>query len=115
LVLGVLGSLRTPYVLTGGLRDTTALPVVFTLAQNSPNPLTPGAKGVIQYGLPRRARVELKVYDVRGREVMTLVHGDQPAGWHHVKINPVDFAAGVYFYRITAGGFAGQQKMTVLK
>jgi hypothetical protein len=111
----VLGSLRSPFVLTGGLGDTTGVPVAFNLAQNSPNPLARCDKGVIRYGLPRSARVELKVYDVLGREVMTLVDGDKSAGWHHVDLDPDDFAAGIYFYRISAGGFVAQRKMTVLR
>jgi hypothetical protein len=109
------GSLRSPFVLTGSLGNTTGLPVAFSLAQNSPNPLAPSGKGVIRYGLPRSAHVVLKVYDVRGREVKTLVDREQPAGWQYVEVDAADFAAGIYFYRINAGGFVSQRKMTVLR
>ena len=109
------GSLRSPFVLTGSLGNTTDLPVAFSLAQNSPNPLTSSADGIIRYGLPRSAHVVLKVYDVRGREVKTLVDREQPAGWQYVEVDAADFAAGIYFYRINAGGFVSQRKMTVLR
>ncbi len=72
-------------------------------------------KGVVRYGLPRSAHVVLKVYDVRGREVKTLVDREQPAGWQYVEVDAADFAAGIYFYRINAGGFVSQRKMTVLR
>ena len=110
--VGLLGS---PYVFTGDLGDTTGLPVAFSLGQNSPNPLTSSGEGLIGYGLPRSAHVLLKVYDVRGREVTTLVDREQPAGWHYVEVDPADFAVGIYFYRMNAGGFVSQRKMTVLR
>jgi hypothetical protein len=87
----------------------------YSLFQNSPNPLTMGGKGVIQYGLPKPANVVLKVYDVRGREVTTLVDSGQSAGWHYVEVDPADFTSGIYFYRINMGGFVKQRRMTVLR
>jgi hypothetical protein len=109
------GLLSSPYVFTGAFGDTTGLPVVFSLAQNWPNPLTGSAKGLIRYGLPRSSHVVLKVYDVRGREITVLVDSQQPPGWHQVELDPADFASGVYFYRINAGGFISQRKMTVVR
>lgn len=89
--------------------------MAFTLAQNSPNPLTSSGKGLIRYGLPKSVHVILKVYDVRGREVKTLVDREQPPGWHQVELDPTDFTSGIYLYRINAGGFVSQRKMTVLR
>jgi fibronectin type 3 domain-containing protein len=110
-----IGSLDSPFIFTGTAGDTTGLPAAFSLAQNHPNPVTMGAMGIIQYALPTAAHVVIRVYDVRGREALTLVDRDQPAGWHHVELDPVDFGSGIYFYRMTAGGFVKQRKMTVLR
>ena len=52
---------------------------------------------------------------MRGREVKTLVDREQPAGGQYVEVDAADFAAGIYFYRINAGGFVNQRKMTVLR
>ncbi|MGD9140296.1 MAG: hypothetical protein PVJ42_02025 [bacterium] len=112
---GTVGLLASPQVFTGDLGDTTGLPAAFSLGQNSPNPLTSVSEGLIGYGLPRSAHVVLKVYDGRGREVTTLVDGEQPAGWHCVKLDPADLGVGIYFYRINAGGLLSQRKMTVLR
>ena len=83
------------------------------LAQNYPNPFNPTT--VISYNLRTSGRVTLKVYDVLGREVMTLVDGYQDAGVHTAEFNGENLASGVYFYRLTAPGVNQINKMLMIK
>jgi len=78
-----------------------AVPVEFTLKQNFPNPFNPTT--TIDYTLPASSRVLLKVYDVLGREIRTLVDERQIAGDHSVKLDGSNLASGVYFYRLQRG------------
>ncbi len=89
------------------------VPGAFSLAQNYPNPFNPTT--MIKYNLPEKANVELKVYDLTGQEVMTLVNQFQEAGQHFLNFNAAGLSSGVYFYRIKAGEFFAQKKMIVLK
>jgi hypothetical protein len=88
-------------------------PVTYELAQNYPNPFNPTTK--IEYAIPAQSKVELKVYNVIGQEVATLVNEIQAAGVHHVKFNALSLASGVYFYRLSAGDFVSVKKMVLLK
>lgn len=65
--------------------------------------------------MPRSANVVLKVYDVLGREVETLVDGKQSAGNHSVTFNAGNLSSGVYFYRLRAGNFVGSKKLMLIK
>jgi hypothetical protein len=85
----------------------------FTLDQNFPNPFNP-ATG-IRYAIPSALFVTLKVYDVTGREVATLVRGEKPAGSYEVQFNPTDLASGVYFYRLQAGNFSRSRMMLLVR
>lgn len=89
------------------------MPVEFSLRQNYPNPFNPST--TIEYALPQPSHVMLKVYDVLGNEVRTLVSDKQPAGHHRVELDAKDLPSGVYFYRIQAGEFAQTRKLTLLK
>lgn len=80
--------------------DAKTIPNEFTLFQNYPNPFNP--KTVISYQLPVASKVSLKVYDVLGREVATLVNEESPAGHHIRQWNAGHMASGVYFYRLSA-------------
>lgn len=95
--------------------EEEALPTEFNLLQNYPNPFNP--ETIITYQLPVASRVTLKLYDILGREVITLVNESQNAGTHRVKFNAVTerLASGVYFYRIIAGNYISTKKMMLLK
>jgi len=90
-----------------------SIPSQFQLFQNYPNPFNPTT--TIRFLLPQRSHVTLKVFDVLGREVATLVDGEMEAGEHTVIYNAKDLASGVYFYRLQAGNFVEQKKMLLLK
>jgi hypothetical protein len=88
-------------------------PVDFTLAQNYPNPFNPST--IISYQLPTAGHVDLRVYDVLGREVAVLVNGVQTAGTHSVTFNASSLATGVYMYRLTSGSMTDVKKMLLMK
>jgi len=85
----------------------------FMLFQNYPNPFNPST--VISYDLPVSAQVVLKVYDVLGREVATLVNERQTAENHSVKFNAANLPSGVYFYRLQAGSYVATKRFLLLK
>ena len=85
----------------------------FALEQNYPNPFNPST--VISYQLPVNSMVSLKIYDLLGREIATLVNEEQSAGWKEVKWNASAFSSGFYFYKLQTGNFVDVKKMLVVK
>lgn len=85
----------------------------FNLAQNYPNPFNPSTK--ISYALQNPELVTLRVFDVLGREVATLVNQYQSAGHHTVSFDASTLASGMYFYKLEAGSFQSIKKMMLLK
>ncbi len=79
--------------------DPEISPRAFRLAQNYPNPFNPTT--TIEYSIPNKAKVTLKIFDIRGREVATLVDNNKLAGKHKVNFDASIFASGVYFYQLT--------------
>lgn len=92
-------------------------PQEFTLSQNYPNPFNPSTK--IEYNLGNAALVSLKVYNLLGEEVATLVNGRQEAGSYTVPFNTnkgtLSLSSGVYFYRLEAGPFVSTKKLVLMK
>jgi photosystem II stability/assembly factor-like uncharacterized protein len=97
--------------------DNDLIPDKYSLQQNYPNPFNPST--VISYTIPVGTRrgvfVQLKVYDVIGREVAVLVNEEKPAGNYKIKFNGSNLPSGVYFYRIQAGSFTDTKKFVLLK
>jgi photosystem II stability/assembly factor-like uncharacterized protein len=91
----------------------TGIPTGYSLTQNYPNPFNPST--IISYQLAARSQVTLKVYDILGREVATLVNEEKSAGNYEVKFNANNLASGTYIYRFTAGNFVQTKKMLLLK
>jgi photosystem II stability/assembly factor-like uncharacterized protein len=89
------------------------VPKEFALHQNYPNPFNPATN--IQFDLPRESFVTLKVFDIRGKEVNTLVSENRQAGSYYITFDASALASGVYFYKITAGDFAKTMKMVLVK
>jgi hypothetical protein len=92
---------------------TNELPSNFSLEQNYPNPFNPST--TISYQIPTRIMVTLKLYDILGREVTTLVSEEKPAGTYELTWNAENLPSGVYFYQLTAGEFIQTRKMILLK
>ena len=88
-------------------------PAQFTLEQNYPNPFNPST--VISYQLSVVSNVTLKVYDVLGREVETLINQRQAAGSYSVTFNAAGLPSGVYFYRLQTGTYTATKKLMLLK
>ena len=96
-----------------GVSEDKQPPSTFSLNQNYPNPFNPTT--TITYSLPKDDLVDLKVYNLLGQEVTTLVHNVIPAGTHSVVWNAHDAPSGVYFYKITAGDYSKMSKMILLR
>jgi hypothetical protein len=89
------------------------IPLNFEVTQNYPNPFNPST--LIEYSLPEESFVELKVYDVLGNEVATLVNEYHRAGKFKVDFNASGFSSGIYIARMNAGKFSKSLKMTLMK
>ncbi len=85
----------------------------FGLQQNYPNPFNPSTQ--IAYSLAEKELVTIKLYDVSGREIQTLINQVQSAGFYSVTLDGSDLANGIYFYNLQAGKFQAQKKLTLLK
>ena len=89
------------------------LPSRFELYNAYPNPFNPST--TIQFALPKRAKVTIKVYDILGRQVATLVDDTYQAGVHQVSLDARDLASGLYIYRIRSGDFTASRTLILLK
>jgi hypothetical protein len=104
-----------------GVTDVDAgkeIPTEFSLSQNYPNPFNPST--VISYSLPKNAFITLKIYDMLGREVKTLINADQTSGTHQVQWNGDSnsgskVSSGTYIYTISSDNFFTAKKMVLLK
>lgn len=88
-------------------------PSQFVLNQNFPNPFNPST--TINFSIPTSEFVTLKVYDVLGKEVGTLVNEENPAGSYEVEFNAADLSTGIYFYKLHAGSFIETKKMVLIQ
>ncbi len=100
------------------LSETIIVPNDFQIAQNFPNPFNPST--VIKFGLPQSSFVTIKIYDMLGKEVRTLVNGERNSGFYNIQWNgDNDFgskvSSGTYIYRIQAGSFIQTRKMILMK
>jgi hypothetical protein len=100
------------------LGDVVQVPSQYQLLQNYPNPFNPETK--IRFELPKTSRVTLKIYNVLGQEVATLVNTDMKAGYHLVKWNGrnqfgIPVASGIYFYKLETPEFSKIMKMMLIK
>lgn len=101
------GATSVPY----NLKDK--LPSHFLLSQNYPNPFNPTT--TIIYSIPKQSLVTLKIYDILGREITTLVNEEKIAGTYKIDFNALSLASGVYFYRLEAGIYISTKKLILLK
>ncbi|MEO8233266.1 MAG: T9SS type A sorting domain-containing protein, partial [Ignavibacteriota bacterium] len=94
--------------------ETDVVPAQFYLDQNYPNPFNPSTQ--IKFGITEAANVDLRIYDVLGREVAVLINNQYlGAGSYNSNFNAVNLASGIYVYRLTAGTNSVSRKMQLLK
>ncbi len=105
---------KANFVVTGVMvRDDAGVPRAYALDQNYPNPFNPAT--TIRYELPKASGVTLKVYNILGQEVATLVDEYQSAGYKSVRFNGSGLASGIYVYRLQAGDYVAAKKFVLLK
>ena len=88
-------------------------PVSFYLSQNYPNPFNPTTK--IKFSIPQKSQVVIKVFDVLGNEIETLVNEEKLTGTYELTWGAEGLTSGVYFYKIKAGVFVETKKMILIK
>jgi hypothetical protein len=98
---------------TTGVENAASLPTRFTLGQNYPNPFNPSTE--IRYQIGKQSLVTLKVYNIMGQEVATLVNEVMSAGEHNVSFDASRLASGVYLYKLQAGSSVDTKKMMLVK
>jgi hypothetical protein len=89
------------------------IPTEFTLYNNYPNPFNPST--TIRYSIPSQGFVSLKIYDVLGKEVASLINTEQPAGFYEVRFDAAELSSGIYFYQLETGSFIQSKKMLLMK
>ena len=98
---------------TGVENEKSILPVKYGLSQNYPNPFNPST--IINYSIPQESNVTLKIYNLLGQEVKTLVNETKAPGNYNVNFNASDLSSGIYFYSLRAGNYYQVKKMMLLK
>jgi hypothetical protein len=96
-----------------GVIDEPVIPVEFRLEQNYPNPFNPGT--TIQFQLPMKSHVTLRVYDILGQEVATLINEKREAGICKVQFDGSGLTSGVYICRLVAGDYVSTKKLLLVK
>ena len=109
----ILSENTTQMNLTGIKNENNNIPASFSLSQNYPNPFNPTT--IIKYSIPKSGIVTLRIFNMLGQEVATLVNQEQQSGNYSVNFNADKLASGVYMYRIQSGDFSLTKKMTLLK
>jgi len=94
-------------------KENDNFPNYYTLSQNYPNPFNPAT--TIEYAVPIKGIVTIKVYDIMGREVKTLLNKEITPGYYQIEFNAKGFPSGIYFYRMQAGNFIDTKKILLLK
>jgi DNA/RNA endonuclease YhcR with UshA esterase domain len=95
------------------VEHVNTMPASYAISQNYPNPFNPST--IISYSIPKEGHVVVKVYNIIGQEVATLVNAQQTAGTYKVSFDASSLSTGVYFYRISSGSFNQVRKMMLIK
>ena len=93
--------------------NSLLLPKDFTLSPAYPNPFNPVTN--IRFSLPIDSEVSVSIYNLQGREVLSLVNGNMDAGYHSIVWDANSYASGVYFVKMVAGEFVNTQKLMLIK
>ena len=100
-------------IVTSAEEDPTSLPLNYLLMQNFPNPFNPST--IIQFQIPKNEFVTLKIYNLLGEEVCSLLSASLLSGFHSVEWDASSTASGVYIYQLTTGRYTATKKMLLLK
>jgi len=95
------------------VEDDETIPTEFKLEQNYPNPFNPSTK--IKFAVPERSNVLIKIYDILGSEVATLVNKEMEVGRYDVEFNAGGYSSGIYLFRMEAGNYVNTKKMILLR
>jgi len=116
----ILSGFLTNYslIITGIEDEQSIIPAVYKLNQNYPNPFNPST--IINYQIPEEGFVTLKIYDILGKEVKTLVNENNQAGNYNIRFDASDLASGIYIYQIrvnnpASGGYTASKKLVLIK
>lgn len=93
--------------------EEDGIPTTYALDQNYPNPFNPATK--IKYSIPQQSFVSIKVYDILGNQISTLVNENKSPGFYEADWNAESISSGIYFYTIKAGSFVETKKMMLIK
>jgi polyhydroxybutyrate depolymerase len=100
-------------IVTGIAENETTLPIEYALKQNYPNPFNPSTR--IKYSIPQSSNVVIKVFDILGNAIATLVNEEKSVGIYEVEFDATGISSGVYFYTLTAGNFVETKKLVLLR
>ncbi|MBK7158141.1 MAG: T9SS type A sorting domain-containing protein [Ignavibacteria bacterium] len=89
------------------------IPIEFNLSQNYPNPFNPTTN--LEFQIPKSQFVTLKIYDLLGKEIVTIVNENLNTGTYRYKFNGSNLASGVYFYKLVASDFTAVKRMVLVK
>lgn len=93
--------------------DEGQVPVEYKLEQNYPNPFNPAT--TIKFAVAEKSRVIIKIYNITGEEITTLINEEKDRGWYEVKFNSGGLSSGIYLCRMQAGNYVSIKKMMMLK
>jgi plastocyanin len=96
-----------------GIQQTSEVVNTYKLSQNYPNPFNPST--IIKFSIPKSNFVTLKIYDMSGKEIETLVNSQMSQGSYNYTLNASDLSSGIYFYKIIAGDFSEIKRMVLIK
>ena len=85
----------------------------YSLAQNYPNPFNPST--IIKYSIPQSSEVQIKIFDILGNEIETLLNEEKIPGIYQIEFDGSNIQSGIYFYRIFTGKFTETKKMILMK
>ncbi|MFZ1292012.1 MAG: T9SS type A sorting domain-containing protein [Melioribacteraceae bacterium] len=107
------GNFTIPIDYLVDVKQISNIPNEFNLGQNYPNPFNPATS--IEFSLPRKSNVSLKIFDALGKEISSLVNESKSAGKYQVSFNAIGLSSGIYFYRLETEGFSETKKMLLIK
>ena len=94
-------------------QEISEIPTDYKLSHNYPNPFNPSTN--IRYSIPQSSNIVIKVFDILGNEIETLVNEDKPVGTYEITWYAEKLSSGIYFYRLQAGSFVETKKMVLLR